>query len=141
MIVVQHEPGAFARAQPAFLRVEWDRRINIMTRNIIGRRERVTDDLRSLISDSEQLLREVAGELTDRGKQARARLTSTLESAKATCRDLQDKAVARVESADEYAHEHPYKLVGLAFGVGVLLGVLAGSRRWTPRASNDDLPR
>ena len=62
------------------------------------------------------------------GKQARARLSETLESAKATCDTLQERALAGLETTDKLVHEYPYRSAGIAFGVGVLVGVLVTRR-------------
>ena len=47
---------------------------------------------------------------------------------------VRDKAVEKAEAMDETVREHPYQTMGLAFGVGVLLGVLASR----PRSPNCD---
>jgi ElaB/YqjD/DUF883 family membrane-anchored ribosome-binding protein len=95
-----------------------------MRTNIQASKDRLILDLKNVVSDSEQLLKEVTGQLTEKGKVARARLSASLESAKATYADLQEKAVAGLETTDKLVHEHPYRSVGLAFGLGVLIGVL-----------------
>ncbi|SRR5258706_5225849 len=99
-----------------------------MRRNIEVSKDRLVQDLKNVVSDSEQLLKEVAGQLTEKGKQARVRLSETLESAKATCDDLQEKALAGLETTDKLVHEYPYRSAGIAFGVGVLIGVLVTRR-------------
>ena len=99
-------------------------RKNMAVRHIIASKDRLMNDLKAVVADSEELLKEVAGELSDRGQKARARLQKTLESAKGTCADLQDKAKAGVEATDTLVHEQPYASMGIAFGVGLLIGVL-----------------
>jgi ElaB/YqjD/DUF883 family membrane-anchored ribosome-binding protein len=91
-------------------------------------RERVLDDLRELVRDSEALLKATASDVTEKAKEARARLTAALERAKTTCDELQRQAVAAAkaaaEKADALVHEHPYESIGVAFGVGLLIGLL-----------------
>jgi ElaB/YqjD/DUF883 family membrane-anchored ribosome-binding protein len=91
-------------------------------------RDRVLADLKTLASDSEALLRATASDVSEKAKEARARLTAALEKAKASCEDLQARGM---ESAREVAHKadvavraHPYESIAIAFGVGVLLGAL-----------------
>jgi len=36
----------------------------------------------------------------------------------------EEKAVERAKAADRVIRDHPYQTIGLAFGLGVLLGVL-----------------
>jgi ElaB/YqjD/DUF883 family membrane-anchored ribosome-binding protein len=47
-----------------------------------------------------------------------------LQSAKEVCGGLQERTRATVKAADEMVHEHPYTSMGLALGVGLLIGVL-----------------
>jgi ElaB/YqjD/DUF883 family membrane-anchored ribosome-binding protein len=37
----------------------------------------------------------------------------------------EEKAVERAKAADRVIREHPYQTIGLAFGLGLLIGVLA----------------
>jgi ElaB/YqjD/DUF883 family membrane-anchored ribosome-binding protein len=59
----------------------------------------------------------------------RARLEAAVEKAKATCERLEEKTVAAAKAADKAVREHPYQAIGIAFGVGVLIGVLASRAR------------
>ncbi len=92
-------------------------------------KDRLVHDLKNLVIDSEDLLKELAGELSEKGKQARARLAATLEAAKETCGDLKEKAKAGAEAVDETVREHPYTSIGVAFGVGLIIGVLVSRRK------------
>lgn len=87
--------------------------------------DKLVHDLKAISRDAEDMLQATAGELSDKARDARARLTSALESAKATCGRLQDQAVAGARATDRVIREHPYQTVGVAFGVGLLVGVLA----------------
>lgn len=91
-------------------------------------RERVMADLKMLASDAEDLLRATAGDVSDKAKEARARVSAALDRAKSTFADLQaqgiESAQAAAKKADETIRAHPYESIGIAFGVGVLLGVL-----------------
>ena len=99
-----------------------------MASNLHTAKDRLAADLKNVVADSELLLRELTGELSDKGKQARARLAATLESAKGTCQDLQERTIAGAKVADEYIHDNPYKSIGVAFGIGILIGVLVSQR-------------
>lgn len=87
--------------------------------------EKLVAELKHLSRNAEDLLESTAGELTDTAKEARTRLRAALESAKDTCGRLQEKAVAGAKATDEVIREHPYQSMGVAFGVGLLIGVLA----------------
>jgi len=95
-------------------------------------RQQVMADLKALVRDSEQLLKATAGDLTEKGKEARARVTAALQRAKETCESLQvqtaEKAKAAAKKADLAIRDHPYESVGVAFGLGLLMGVLVARK-------------
>ena len=91
-------------------------------------RERVLADLRALAHDSEELLKATAGDVSEKAREARARLSTALDRTKNTITELQHQAVAGVKAAahktDTVIREHPYESIGVALGVGLLIGVL-----------------
>ena len=90
--------------------------------------EKLLQDLKAVVHDGEELLRAGTRDLTERGMAARERLAAALEVAKDTRRKLQERAVAGAQATDRYIREYPYQSLGLAFGVGMLLGVLVNRR-------------
>jgi ElaB/YqjD/DUF883 family membrane-anchored ribosome-binding protein len=68
---------------------------------------------------------DVAGEKV---AEARARLAAALESAKEIAGRVRDKAVESAKAADEAVRDNPYQAIGIAFGVGALVGYLAMRR-------------
>ena len=90
--------------------------------------DKLMKDLRLIVQDAEDLIRATAGEVNEKTRQARARLSQTLDKAKETAQDLQVRAVEKAQVADEVIREHPYESIGIAFGVGVLIGVLINRR-------------
>lgn len=95
-------------------------------------RERVMDDLQTLTRDAEDLLKATAGDVSDKAKEARSRVAAALERAKTTCTHLQEQTVATAKAAakkaDTVIRDHPYESIGLAFGVGLLIGVLVARK-------------
>lgn len=91
-------------------------------------RERLMEDLQSLARDAEDLLKATAGDVSEKAKEARSRVAAALERAKATCVRLQDQTIATAKAAakkaDTVIRDHPYESIGVAFGVGLLIGVL-----------------
>jgi len=59
----------------------------------------------------------------------RAKLEAATQKAKEVCKRLQEQTVAAAKATDEAIREHPYQAIGIAFGVGVLIGVLAARSR------------
>jgi len=91
-------------------------------------RERIKDDLRTLVQDAEDLVKATAGDMSEKAKEARSRLREALEKAKITCHSLEEKTVATAKAADKVIRDHPYESLGVAFGVGLLIGVLIGRK-------------
>ena len=81
-------------------------------------------DLKRVVRDSEELLAATANVAGEKAQEMRGRLNATLDSAKAACHRLEQKAVESAKAADKVIRDHPYQSIGIAFGVGILLGVL-----------------
>jgi ElaB/YqjD/DUF883 family membrane-anchored ribosome-binding protein len=90
-------------------------------------RGRMAGDFRSMISDSEDLLKAAA---TVSG--ARTRFEARLKSAKArlaqASQPLLDGTMESAAMADGYVRANPWTAVGVAVAAGVLLGFLAAKR-------------
>jgi ElaB/YqjD/DUF883 family membrane-anchored ribosome-binding protein len=91
-------------------------------------REKVKEDLRALMRDAEDLLKATAGDMSEKTKEVRSRLAQAIDSAKNTCHRLEERTVAAAKATDKVIRDHPYESIGVAFGVGVLIGVLIGRR-------------
>jgi ElaB/YqjD/DUF883 family membrane-anchored ribosome-binding protein len=90
--------------------------------------EKLVGDLKTLSHDAEAVLQATSGQAGEKITELRGRLASTLESAKATYRRIEEKTVAGAKVADKTIREHPYESIGVAFGVGLLIGVLVTRR-------------
>ena len=90
--------------------------------------EKLLRDLKEVVRDGEELLRAGAEELGEQGAAAREKLAAALEVARETQRRLQDRAVAGAKAADKYIRSNPYQSIGIAFGLGVVLGLYAARR-------------
>lgn len=96
-------------------------------------RNRIMTDLKMLADDAQSLLQATAGDVSDKVKAARDRLGAALERAKSTCQNVQDQTIATARAAakkaDTVIRDHPYESMGVAFGVGLLIGVLVARNR------------
>lgn len=90
--------------------------------------EKLLQDLKEVVRDGEELLRAGADDLGERSAVAREKLAAALEVAKETQRRLQDRAIAGAKAADTYIRSNPYQSIGIAFGLGMLIGLLAARR-------------
>jgi ElaB/YqjD/DUF883 family membrane-anchored ribosome-binding protein len=90
--------------------------------------ERLVKDLAEVMRDTEDLLHAGAQDLTERGSRSREKLAAALELAKETSRKIEDQARVSAKAADRLLREDPYQAIGIAFGIGLLLGVLIRRR-------------
>ena len=85
-------------------------------------------DFKVVVQDAEALVKATASDLGERARDARTRLSASLEGAKANFHKLEEKAVAGAKATDQVIREHPYQSVGVAFGAGLLIGVLVSRK-------------
>jgi ElaB/YqjD/DUF883 family membrane-anchored ribosome-binding protein len=75
-----------------------------------------------------ELGKEKVMDTIERGEKVKNELRDNMEDAvdkaRAAYDTLQQKTAAAAQATDRAVREHPYQAVGVAFGVGVLLGVL-----------------
>jgi ElaB/YqjD/DUF883 family membrane-anchored ribosome-binding protein len=90
--------------------------------------ERLAGDLKAVVGDAEALMKATAGQAGEKVNEVRSRLAAALESAKATCQRLEEKTIAAAKATDRTIREHPYESIGIAFGLGLLVGVLVARR-------------
>jgi ElaB/YqjD/DUF883 family membrane-anchored ribosome-binding protein len=95
-------------------------------------REKLMTDLRTVISDAEEVLKVTADQASAGAAELRVRMQERLTQAKHRLHDMQEHAVARAKAAghaaDDYVHDHPWKAIGAAAGVGLIIGLLIGRR-------------
>ena len=89
----------------------------------------ITNDMGTLAEDARALMAATADVAGDKVTEARQRLAAALERGKEVYGRVREKAVEGVKAADEVVHAHPYQAIGIAFGVGALLGYLVLRRR------------
>lgn len=94
--------------------------------------EKLMADLRLVVTDAEALLRATAGQAGNGAAELRTKVEATLARARSGLVQVQDTAVAQAKAAgrhaDEYVHENPWRSIGIAAGVGLVVGVLIGRR-------------
>jgi len=94
--------------------------------------EKLGSDLKELSQDAEEMLQATASQTGEKITALRERLAGALETAKDTYHRIQEKTVAGAKVADKAIREHPYASIGIAagaaFGLGLLIGVLANRK-------------
>lgn len=95
-------------------------------------KQKLAADLKAIITDTEELLRLTAGQAGDKVADLRGKIEQRLTTARATLAETQDALLDKAKQAgratDDYVHDHPWKAVGIAAGVGVVLGLLISRR-------------
>jgi ElaB/YqjD/DUF883 family membrane-anchored ribosome-binding protein len=95
-------------------------------------KDKLMSDLRVVISDAEELLRMTADEAGEGAADLRGRVQMRMNQAKDELVHLQVAAVAKAKAAghaaDEFVHENPWKSIGIAAGIGLVVGMLVSRR-------------
>ena len=95
-------------------------------------KDKLIADVKVVIADAEELLRATAGQAGDKIAEARAKVQDHLNNAKAPLADAQaavvDRAKAVGHATDDYVHDNPWRSVGVAAGIGFIVGLLIGRR-------------
>ena len=95
-------------------------------------RDKLLDDLRTVVSDAEQWLRQGSHLTGEELLAAKDKFERTLRIAKDDIIKFEEALVAKTKEAakatDEYVHENPWKSVGIGAGVGLLVGLLIARR-------------
>ena len=87
----------------------------------------LSGSLESTAPDAEEMMDGTTG-ASEKVAELRARLAAALESAKTTAHRLEEKTIAAAKATDRCIRDHPYQTLGVVFGLGLLIGVLAGRR-------------
>lgn len=103
-----------------------------MTDTNADQREKLVADLKSVIADAEDMLKLSAGQAGDEAVKLRERMQARLISTKERLADLQHAAIEKAReaghAADDFVHEQPWLVIGVAAGVGLVVGLLIGRR-------------
>ena len=95
-------------------------------------KEQLVSDMKVVVSDAEEILRETKGVAGEKIAELRERIAVRLRDAKMRIADadeiLRDRTKAAARATDDYVNDSPWRAVGIAAGVGLLLGVIIARR-------------
>lgn len=95
-------------------------------------KDKLISDLKLVIADSEELLRATAGQAGDKMAEIRTKATDRITNLKARLLDaeaaMMEKAKQVGRVTDDYVHDNPWRSIGVAAGVGFIVGLLIGRR-------------
>jgi ElaB/YqjD/DUF883 family membrane-anchored ribosome-binding protein len=94
--------------------------------------EKLMEDLRLVVSDTEELLKATASQTGERVTAARTKAEESLRAARAKLASAEaamaERTKAAAKATDDYVHENPWKAMGVAAVAGLLLGALISRR-------------
>jgi ElaB/YqjD/DUF883 family membrane-anchored ribosome-binding protein len=103
-----------------------------MAPDTVVSKEKLVQDLKLVISDAEDLLRATASQAGEKVAAAREKIQDSLHRAKVKLADVEDVLIDQgklaARATDEYVHDHPWRAVGIAAGIGLVIGMLISRR-------------
>jgi ElaB/YqjD/DUF883 family membrane-anchored ribosome-binding protein len=95
-------------------------------------REDLVSDVKVALNDVEAMLQQAATASGAQAQELRQRAESALRATQAKLREIQaaakETAKAAAKSSNDWVHANPWTAVGIAAGVGVVVGLLIGRR-------------
>ena len=94
--------------------------------------DKLLEDLQTVVRDADALLRATSAQTGEKIQEIRGRAEESLRLARIRLAQVEELALQRARdaatAADEYVHENPWQAIGIAAGVGLLLGLLVSRR-------------
>ena len=94
--------------------------------------DQLLDDLKAVVDAAETLMHDTAGRVGEEADAARDKARDSLRVARERLQAIEGQLVERGRAAagdaDRYVRDNPWQAVGVAAGIGVLLGLLLGRR-------------
>ena len=104
-------------------------------------REKLIEDFKVLSKDVQELLKATASVVGDKAAEARGKVQDSLKVAQDKLSVVQDNVKAKGQEAfsatDGYVRDNPWNAVGIAAGIGFLLGIGFSAGAFI-RTSRDD---
>jgi ElaB/YqjD/DUF883 family membrane-anchored ribosome-binding protein len=103
-----------------------------MARVIKENKDKLIKDFHSVLADTEELMKSVSNESGGTAQALRTKVEENLKQAKEYLEDFEDSIIDKSKTAaratDEYVHENAWQTIGLAVGIGILIGYLISDR-------------
>ncbi|MBI3068979.1 MAG: DUF883 domain-containing protein [Betaproteobacteria bacterium] len=94
--------------------------------------EKLVADFKVLMSDVDDLVRATASQSGEKLAEARSKAQQALQAARAAVARAEaaatEQAKLAAEATDQYVQDNPWTAIGIAAGVGLLIGLLVGRR-------------
>jgi ElaB/YqjD/DUF883 family membrane-anchored ribosome-binding protein len=98
----------------------------------VDSQEQLVSDIRSVIFEAEEMLGATVDQTSEKIANLRARIQARLRDARLRLIEAEALLVTKTKAAaratDDYVQESPWTAVGIAAGVGLLVGLIIGRR-------------
>ena len=95
-------------------------------------REQLMSDISTVLANAQTLLRDAASATGDRAVELRRNAEDAIGNAVKKLGQAEKRLVAGAKDAalatDDWVHKHPWRAVGIAAGIGVLIGLVINRR-------------
>jgi ElaB/YqjD/DUF883 family membrane-anchored ribosome-binding protein len=95
-------------------------------------KDKLVADLKVVVEDAEELLKLTAGQVGEKATELRGKLQEKLKDAKVRLAEAEklviDKTKQAAKATDHFVHEHPWEAMGIAAGIGLIIGLLISRR-------------
>jgi ElaB/YqjD/DUF883 family membrane-anchored ribosome-binding protein len=91
-------------------------------------KSKMADDFRMIVNDGEEMLRAAADASGEGFTAARATFADRVMRARAGLAEMSEPVVERARQANDYVHDSPWMIIGMAAAAGMLVGFLAARR-------------
>ncbi len=102
---------------------------NAHRRNLQAAQGALLQEFQTLIGDTERLLKYTQDAAGTQAQELRSRLSANISRAQSMLKErqgtLNSQGQAAIQCTEEYVHTHPWQSIGIAAGVGFLLGLIA----------------
>lgn len=89
---------------------------------------KLADDLQTLVSDAEELLRATAGTAGEKAAEARERAEESLRAVRSRLSSVEREMRGRARVVGEYVEDNPWKAIAVAGGIALVIGLLMGRK-------------
>ena len=95
-------------------------------------KEQLLSDIGNVLADAQTLLRDAAQATGDRATELRRRAEDAISGVVKSIGQVEERVVTGAKDAalatDDWVHRYPWRAIGIAAGVGVLIGLLINRR-------------
>jgi ElaB/YqjD/DUF883 family membrane-anchored ribosome-binding protein len=93
----------------------------------------LTEDIKKLLYEAEQALGSDPGEAGEKFDELRERIRQTIDDGRFSLERMRTETVRRAKQADKVVRENPYYAIGIAAGVGAIIGAIVANRSSSSR--------